>query len=78
MFEAGQTFSQFLDDYYAVGPQGFLQYTGKAPEDIKKVLNLADAWLENQWMKEYNHFSPYSAKDYQPPVPEARLLPIIT
>ncbi len=34
--------------------------------------------LINQWMKEYNHFRPHSAKDYQPPVPETILLPVLT
>ena len=34
--------------------------------------------LINQWVKEYNHFRPHSAKDYQPPAPEARLLPVLT
>ena len=29
--------------------------------------------LINQWRKEYNHFRPHSSKNYQPPVPEARL-----
>jgi putative transposase len=34
--------------------------------------------LINQWMKEYNHFRPHSARNYQPPAPEARLLPALT
>jgi len=39
MFEANQTFAQFLDDYYAVGPYGYLQYTGRMPDsDLKKIL----------------------------------------
>ena len=30
--------------------------------------------LISQWRMEYNHFRPHSAKNYQPPAPEARLL----
>jgi len=34
--------------------------------------------LIRQWMREYNHIRPHSARGYQPPVPEARLLPVLT
>jgi len=53
MFEPGQTFAQFLDDYYAVGPSGYLQYTGTAaPGDLKKILVSTEAnWLEYQYMQ---------------------------
>ena len=29
MFEDGQTFEQFLKDYYAIGPEGYLNYMGR-------------------------------------------------
>jgi transposase InsO family protein len=34
--------------------------------------------LISQWMREYNHIRPHSARAYQPPAPEARLLPVLT
>jgi transposase InsO family protein len=34
--------------------------------------------LISQWRREYNHFRPHSARNYQPPAPEARLLPVLT
>ena len=34
--------------------------------------------LINQWRGEYNHYRPHSAKNYRPPVPEARLTGILT
>ena len=54
MFEDNQTFEQFLDDYYAVGPTGYLTYTGRLPEgDLKKILvHTADKWYEYAYMKQ--------------------------
>jgi putative transposase len=34
--------------------------------------------LIGQWMREYNEVRPHSARAYQPPAPEARLLPVLT
>lgn len=54
MFEDNQTFAQFLDDYYAVGPAGYLQYTGRLPDsDLKKILTHTETnWYEYAYMKE--------------------------
>ena len=54
MFEDNQTFEQFLDDYYAVGPQGYLAYTGRLPDsDLKKILiHTESSWYEYAYMKE--------------------------
>jgi len=54
MFETTQTFAQFLDDYYAVGPQGYLMYTGRLPDsDLKKILVHTETnWYEYAYMKE--------------------------
>jgi hypothetical protein len=54
MFENGQTFEQFLRDYYAVGPQGYLQYVRGTPEsDLKKILVHTESnWYEYAYMKE--------------------------
>lgn len=42
MFEDNQTYKQFLDEYYTVGPKGYLQYTGKQipglGSDVRKIL----------------------------------------
>jgi len=34
--------------------------------------------LINGWREEYNHFRPHSSKNYRPPAPEAKLLPVLT
>jgi transposase InsO family protein len=34
--------------------------------------------LINQWRREYNTVRPHSSKNYQPPAPEAKLLPVLT
>ena len=34
--------------------------------------------LINQWRREYNHVRPHSSKNYQPPAPEAKFLPVLT
>jgi putative transposase len=34
--------------------------------------------LINQWRREYNTFRPHSSKNYRPPAPEAKLLPVLT
>jgi putative transposase len=34
--------------------------------------------LISQWRREYNQIRPHSAKNYQPPAPEAKLLPVLT
>jgi transposase InsO family protein len=34
--------------------------------------------LINQWRREYNTFRPHSSKNYRPPTPEAKLLPVLT
>jgi hypothetical protein len=54
MFEPGQTFEQFLNDYYAVGPTGYLAYTGRLPDsDLKKILTHTETnWYEYAYMKE--------------------------
>lgn len=54
MFEANQTFEQFLDDYYAVGPSGYLQYTGRMPDsDLKKILIHTESnYYEYAYMKQ--------------------------
>jgi len=54
MFEQGQTFEQFLDDYYAVGPSGYLQYTGRMPDsDLKKILIHTESnYYEYAYMKQ--------------------------
>lgn len=54
MFEDNQTFAQFLDDYYAVGPAGYLQYTGRMPDsDLKKILIHTESnYYEYAYMKE--------------------------
>jgi len=54
MFENGQSFAQFLDDYYAVGPQGYLAYMGRLPDsDLKKILvHTETSWYEYAYMKE--------------------------
>jgi len=54
MFEQGQTFAQFLDDYYAVGPGGYLQFTGRMPDsDLKKILIHTESnYYEYAYMKQ--------------------------
>ena len=54
MFESNQTFAQFLDDYYAVGPMGYLQYTGRsADSDLKKILIHTESnYYEYAYMKQ--------------------------
>lgn len=54
MFKDNQSFSQFLDDYYAIGPQGYLQYVGRVPSaDLKKILIHTESnWYENVYAKE--------------------------
>lgn len=54
MFEDNQTFAQFLDDYYAIGPLGYLQYVGKMPDtDLKKILVHTETnWYEYAYMKQ--------------------------
>jgi len=54
MFEANQTFEQFLDDYYAIGPSGYLQYTGRMPDsDLKKILIHTESnYYEYAYMKQ--------------------------
>jgi putative transposase len=34
--------------------------------------------LIDQWKRDYNQFRPHSSKNYQPPAPEARLIPVLT
>jgi putative transposase len=34
--------------------------------------------LINQWRREYNQIRPHSSKNYQPPAPEAKLIPVLT
>jgi len=54
MFEKDQTFAQFLDDYYAIGPTGYLSYTGRLPDsDLKKILVHTETnWYEYAYMKQ--------------------------
>jgi len=54
MFENNQTFEQFLDDYYAVGPMGYLSYMGRLPDsDLKKILVHTESnYYEYAYMKE--------------------------
>jgi len=54
MFEQGQTFEQFLNDYYAVGPTGYISYVGRLPDsDLKKILVHTETnYYEYAYMKE--------------------------
>ena len=63
MFENGQTFDQFLNDYYTVGPKGYLKFMGRLKDgitseeaqaeiDIKKILTADEAnYYENAYAR---------------------------
>ena len=61
MFETGQTFEQFLDDYYDVGLDGYLRFVGEKHgesmhgNDLKKILTATEA----------NFYEPAYAKGVQ-------------
>lgn len=60
MFENGQTFGQFLDDYYKLGPKGYLNLINLAQrgkingdDDVQKILTAGETnYYENRYMKE--------------------------
>jgi len=64
MFEQNQTFAQFLDDYYAIGPMGYLQFTGRMPDsDLKKILIHTESnYLEQVYAKQVQLGAAYNSE----------------
>ena len=74
MFETGQTFQQFLDDYYEVGLKGYLQFMGDRynkgqslqRDELKKILTATEAnWYEASYSKGVQVMAPFNTELYK-------------